>query len=138
MLKNRKKKGFTLIELIVVIAILGILAAVLIPKFGGFSDKARSTQAVTDAKQIATALDSIYAEKNSYPDPATYADSNTTHKAITDLAGITIKNGNDEGNNYLEFTADGGFTYKVKVGDKFYSAGRTKTGKVEAGAVTTN
>ncbi|MDV3429050.1 MAG: type II secretion system GspH family protein, partial [Bacillota bacterium] len=62
MKKNTKKKGFTLIELIVVIAILGILAAVLIPKFAGFTDKAKSTQALVDAKQFATAMDSIDAE----------------------------------------------------------------------------
>jgi len=41
MKKNSKKKGFTLIELIVVIAILGILALIAIPRLAGFSDKAR-------------------------------------------------------------------------------------------------
>ena len=42
MLKRMKnKKGFTLIELIVVIAILAILAAIAIPRFAGFTDKAK-------------------------------------------------------------------------------------------------
>ena len=41
MKKLRSKKGFTLIELIVVIAILGILATIAIPRFSGFTDKAK-------------------------------------------------------------------------------------------------
>jgi prepilin-type N-terminal cleavage/methylation domain-containing protein len=40
-MNKKKKKGFTLIELIVVIAILGVLAAVAIPRFSGFTDKAK-------------------------------------------------------------------------------------------------
>ncbi|HBH13412.1 MAG TPA: hypothetical protein DDX29_09915 [Clostridiales bacterium] len=39
--KQRNKKGFTLIELIVVIAILGILAMIAIPRFSGFTDRAK-------------------------------------------------------------------------------------------------
>ncbi|MDF2673727.1 MAG: prepilin-type N-terminal cleavage/methylation protein, partial [Clostridiales bacterium] len=41
MKKNIKKKGFTLVELIVVIAILGILAAVAVPRLSGFQDSAK-------------------------------------------------------------------------------------------------
>lgn len=59
----KSKKGFTLIELVVVIAILGILAAVLIPRFSGFQDRATRTQVVTDGKQLATAIDALLTEK---------------------------------------------------------------------------
>lgn len=49
-LKN--KKGFTLVELIVVIAILGIIAAIAVPKFGSLQDEARIKADATTAAQI--------------------------------------------------------------------------------------
>ena len=43
MLKNNNQKGFSLIELILVIAILGILAAIAVPTYIGFADRAKTT-----------------------------------------------------------------------------------------------
>lgn len=126
MKKNMKKKGFTLIELIVVIAILGILAAILVPRFGGFQEKARKTQALVDAKQIATALDSYYAENDKWPDTA--AES----QKVLDMAFGTTAEATAHGawtaTQEPHALANGGFEWTTAGG---YKAGRTATGKVE-------
>jgi prepilin-type N-terminal cleavage/methylation domain-containing protein len=49
------KKGFTLIELIVVIAILGILAAVLVPSIGNYVDKSKEGVALSEAAAFRSA-----------------------------------------------------------------------------------
>jgi len=57
MIKNlKKKKGFTLIELIIVIAILGILAAIAIPRMAGFQDDAKNKAVLSEAKTIASTI----------------------------------------------------------------------------------
>ena len=60
-MKKTRKKGFTIVELVIVIAVIAILAAVLIPTFSGVIENAKKSAALSDAKNAMTA-DLILAE----------------------------------------------------------------------------
>jgi len=64
---NAKKdqKGFTLIELMIVIAIIGILAAIAIPQFNSYRKRAYNTSAKADAKNIYTAAQVYFTDNPS-------------------------------------------------------------------------
>lgn len=57
-LKN-KKKGFTLIELVAVMAIIAILSAAFVPRFGNYITQAKKVSILNEAKSIVTAYESV-------------------------------------------------------------------------------
>jgi general secretion pathway protein G len=65
--QRRKQNGFTLIELLVVIIILGLLSALVAPKFFGKVDKAKLKTAKTQIELFGSALDEFRLDTGRYP-----------------------------------------------------------------------
>ena len=65
-LKN-KQKGFTIVELLIVIVVIGILAALVITTFSGIQKKARDTDRQTDVKGVHGQVEAYFAQTGKYP-----------------------------------------------------------------------
>ncbi len=62
-----KQRGFTLVELLLVLVILGILAAIVIPKFSGRTEQAKEQAVRTQISTFRTALDAFEVDNGYYP-----------------------------------------------------------------------
>ncbi len=63
----KKQDGFTLLELLIVIVIIGILAVLIIPNLASGPARARDAQRKSDLRNVKTALETYYNDNNSYP-----------------------------------------------------------------------
>jgi prepilin-type N-terminal cleavage/methylation domain-containing protein len=82
---KRKQQGFTIVELLIVIVVIGILAALVITTFTGIQQKARDTERTTDIKALQGQVEAYFAQKGNYP---SLTDMNSTSFRTTNMKGL--------------------------------------------------
>lgn len=64
---KKRNEGFTIVELLIVIVVIGILAALVITTYSGIQEKARNTERTTDLKAVQSHLETYFAINGFYP-----------------------------------------------------------------------
>lgn len=113
-MKPRKAKGFTLIELMIVVAIIGILAAIAIPKFAELIRKSKEGATKGNLGALRSALTIYYSENEMFPDTAanvtTYLKTKYIEAIPTADVGTTAYHGKSAAINAAG-TDDGAWGY---------------------------
>jgi prepilin-type N-terminal cleavage/methylation domain-containing protein len=112
---KRKQEGFTIVELLIVIVVIGILAALVITTFTGIQQKARDTERQADVKALQGQVEAYYAQKGYYP---ARTNVNTATWRATNMKGLDAEALKDPKNSAatgsLEATTDA-TTYRYDV-----------------------
>jgi prepilin-type N-terminal cleavage/methylation domain-containing protein len=105
--QNRTIFGFSLIELLVVISIIGVLSAVLVANFMGMRERARDAQKIQDLYAVKNALRMYYNDTQSYPLGSTLDVLTVGSSYVTSLIGVS---------GYTYVPGPGGDSFKLTVG----------------------
>ncbi len=109
---HKDQRGFTLIELVVVVLIIGVLAGIAMPRLASAWDDAKTSACKANLKQIEAALELYYFENNKYPTESEF--KNTDGKTLLKLKSLPVCPQNKKPYVYL---LSGSNSYELKCTD---------------------
>lgn len=117
MIRLSKSAGFSLVELMIVVAIMAILAAIAIPSFLRFSMRAKTAEATSNLAAIRTAQESYRAEEDTYLECPAAGGAFGNPAAWAVGAGASTPIAWDAGTNFetIGFEPDGNVRYQYRV-----------------------
>jgi len=85
---TRQRTGFTLIEMLIVVVVIGILAAIAIPKFSQAKGRTRAATIRSDLRNLATAQEEYLAENGTYASNVSDLDFTTTNGVVITIVNV--------------------------------------------------
>lgn len=139
----RSETGFTLVELLVVIAVLGILAGIAVPRLTGVQNRAKDAAIASIAGGIKTAMSIYHVENDGYPDSTVIDTTDTWGDMVTALDTVELGEMADHNISAVTYAADVDdneflFTFTSATGGRVYYLGEKGYGDTETEATTIN
>ncbi len=114
---HKKQEGFTIVELLIVIVVIGILAALVITTFNGIQQKGRDTERQTDIKALHGQLEAYYAQNGRYPTLAQLNDSTFRNTNMKGLDSAALKDPKGSAESLAATTTINTYVYAVEPND---------------------
>jgi prepilin-type N-terminal cleavage/methylation domain-containing protein len=115
---KKRNQGFTIVELLIVIVVIGILALLVITTYSGIQQKARNSKRQTDVKSLQTQIEAYFSENGHYP---SLADMNSSTWLSTNMKsldkGALTDPSNPNSSTLVAAPAAKSYAYAVKQSD---------------------
>src|SRR3989344_472736 len=114
---SKRQQGFTIVELLIVIVVIGILAALVITTFTGIQQKARNTERQTDIKALHGQVEAYYAQNGRYPTLGNLNDGTWRTANMKGLDAEALKDPKGTAQTLVAAAAANDYAYAVFMSD---------------------